>query len=101
MAVTQDNVIPLHDRIVVRADEEEKVSQGGILIAPVAKEKSVLGTVLAIGTGKHIDNGQFREIKVAVGDRVLFGKHAGEPIKLHDDSVIIMREDEVLAILRD
>jgi chaperonin GroES len=101
MAVTQENVIPLHDRIVVRQDPAESVTQGGILIAPVSKEKSVIGTVLAIGTGKHMDNGQFREIKVAVGDRVLYGKHAGEPIKLHDDEVIIMREDEVLAILRD
>lgn len=101
MAVTKDNIIPLHDRIVVRADEEEKVSQGGILIAPIAKEKSVLGTVLAVGTGKHMDNGQFREIKVAVGDRVLFGKHAGAPIKLYEDEVIIMKEEEVLAILKD
>ena len=101
MAVTQDNVIPLHDRIVVRQDPAESVTEGGILIAPVSKEKSVIGTVLAIGTGKYMDNGQFRAIKVAIGDKVLYGKHAGEPIKLHDDEVIIMREDEVLAILRD
>jgi chaperonin GroES len=101
MAVTKDNVIPLHDRIVVRQDEEEKVSAGGILIAPVATEKSVLGTVLAIGTGKYMDGGQFREIKVKIGDRIVFGKNAGAPIKLHDEEVIIMREDEVLAILKD
>ena len=101
MSVTQDNVTPLHDRIVVKPDEDEKVSAGGILIAPKATEKSVLGTVLAIGTGKYMDNGQFREIKVKVGDRIVFGKNAGAPIKLHGDEVVIMREEEVLAILKD
>lgn len=90
---------PLQDRIVVRRIEEEEKTAGGIVIPDQAKEKPIRGEVLAVGRGKILDNGDNRALEVAVGDTVLFGKYAGTEVKLDGKDVLVMREDDVLAVL--
>lgn len=94
------SIKPLHDRIAVKRVEEVKVTAGGIVLPGAAAEKPRRGHVVAIGTGKHLDSGVFREIQVAVGDEILFGAHAGGEVTIDGDTVIIMKEEEVLAIIR-
>ena len=90
---------PLHDRVVVKRLEEKEVVRGGILIPDTAKEKPQEGEVLAVGNGKILDNGTRVAMDVKVGDRILFGKYAGSEIKIDGEEYLIMREDDVLAIL--
>ncbi|MBI3896332.1 MAG: co-chaperone GroES [Acidobacteria bacterium] len=90
---------PLHDRVVVKRLEEKEVVRGGILIPDTAKEKPQEGEVLAVGNGKILDNGTRVPMDVKVGDRILFGKYAGSEIKIDGEEYLIMREDDVLAIL--
>ncbi len=90
---------PLHDRLVVRRMEEERTSQGGIVIPDTATEKPIRGEVIAIGNGKVLDSGDTRPLDVKVGDRVLFGKYAGTEVKLAGEELLVMREDDVMAVL--
>jgi len=92
-------VRPLHDRIVVRRIEEKETAKGGIIIPDTAKEKPQEGEVLAIGTGRILDDGKKLPLVVKVGDKILFGKYTGTEIKLEGEDVLILREDEVLAVL--
>ena len=90
---------PLHDRVVVKRLEEERKSAGGIVIPDNAAEKPDQGEVLAVGTGKILEDGKVRPLDVKVGDRILFGKYSGSEIKLDGLEYLIMREEEVLGIL--
>jgi chaperonin GroES len=92
-------VRPLHDRLVVRRIEEKETAKGGIIIPDTAKEKPQEGEVLAVGNGKLLDNGTKVGLDVKVGDKVLFGKYSGTDIRLEGEDVLILREDEVLAVL--
>ena len=90
---------PLHDRVIVKRLEEERVSAGGIVIPDSAAEKPVQGKVVAVGKGKILEDGNVRPLDVKVGDKILFGKYSGTDIKIDGEEVLILREDEVLAIL--
>jgi len=92
-------VRPLHDRMVVRRIEEKETAKGGIIIPDTAKEKPQEGEVLAVGNGKILDNGTKVALDVKVGDKILFGKYTGTEIKIDGEDVLILREDEVLAVL--
>ena len=92
-------VRPLHDRLVVRRIEEKETARGGIIIPDTAKEKPQEGEVLAVGNGKLLDNGTKVALDVKVGDKILFGKYSGTDIRLDGEDVLILREDEVLAVL--
>jgi chaperonin GroES len=92
-------VRPLHDRLVVRRIEEKETAKGGIIIPDTAKEKPQEGEVLAVGNGKILENGTKIALDVKVGDKILFGKYSGTEIKIDGDDVLILREDEVLAVL--
>ncbi len=93
------SIRPLHDRIVVKRLEEDQTTPGGIVIPDAAKEKPVKGEVVAIGNGKPLDNGEVRKLEVKVGDKVLFGKYAGNEIKLDGTDYLVLREDDVIAVL--
>jgi len=90
---------PLHDRVIVKRLDEEKTSPGGIVIPDTAKEKPVKGEVLAVGNGKLLENGDIRPLDVKVGDKVLFGKYSGTDVVLDDEELLVMREDDIMAIL--
>ncbi|PYQ49077.1 MAG: co-chaperone GroES [Acidobacteria bacterium] len=92
-------VRPLHDRLVVRRIEEKETARGGIIIPDTAKEKPQEGEVLGVGNGKVLDNGTKVALDVKVGDKILFGKYSGTDIRLEGEDVLILREDEVLAVL--
>jgi chaperonin GroES len=93
------NVRPLHDRLLVRRLEEKETAQGGIIIPDTAKEKPQEGEVLAAGNGKVLENGTKVALDVKAGDKILFGKYSGTEIKIDGQEVLILREDEVLAVL--
>jgi chaperonin GroES len=97
--MTGNKVRPLHDRIIVKRLAEEEVTKGGIIIPDSAKEKPIQGQVVAVGTGKLLENGKVRPLDVKPGDRIMFGKYSGSEIKVDGQEHLIMREDEVLAIL--
>ena len=92
-------VRPLHDRLLVRRLEEKETARGGIIIPDTAKEKPMEGKVLAVGNGRVLENGKRLALDVKVGDRILFGKYSGNEIKVEGEDVLIVREDEVLAIM--
>jgi len=92
-------VRPLHDRLLVRRIEETETAKGGIIIPDTAKEKPQKGEVLAVGNGKILDNGTKIPLDVQVGNKILFGKYTGTDIKIDGKEVLILREDEVLAVL--
>ena len=93
------NIKPLHDRVVIKRMEEEKLSAGGIVIPASATEKPLKGEVIAVGTGKVLDNGQVRAPQVKVGDKVLFGKYSGTEVKLDGVDLLVVKEDDLFAIL--
>ena len=93
------NVRPLHDRILIRRIEEKETVKGGIIIPDTAKEKPQEGQVLAVGNGKILENGTKVPLDVKVGDKILFGKYSGTDIKIDGQEYLILREDEVLAIV--
>ena len=93
------NIRPLHDRVVVKRTEEEKLSPGGIVIPDSATEKPMRGEVLAVGEGKLLDDGTVSALTLKKGDKILFGKYSGTEIKLDGEDIVVMREDDVLAIL--
>ena len=90
---------PLHDRLVVSRIEEKEAAKGGIIIPDSAKEKPQRGEVLAVGNGKILDDGKKLALDVKVGDKILFGKYSGTEIKIDGTDVLILREEEVLAVL--
>ena len=92
-------VRPLHDRLLVRRIEENDTAKGGIIIPDTAKEKPQKGEVLAVGNGKVLENGTKIAMDVQVGNKILFGKYTGTDIKIDGEEVLILREDEVLAVL--
>ena len=92
-------VRPLHDRLLVRRLEEKEPARGGIIIPDTAREKPMKGKVLAVGNGRVLENGKKLPLDVKVGDKILFGKYSGTEIKIDGEEVLIVREDEVLAIL--
>ena len=92
-------VKPLHDRVIVKRVEEEEKTKGGIIIPDTAKEKPVEGKVVAVGGGKLLDNGTKLPLEVKKGDRVLFAKYAGTDIKIDGEEHLIMREDDIIAIV--
>jgi chaperonin GroES len=90
---------PLADRVVVKRTKEEEKTKGGIIIPDSAKEKPVEGLVIAVGSGKALKDGKVRPLDVKAGDRVLFGKYSGTEVKLDGDEHVILREDDLLAVL--
>jgi chaperonin GroES len=93
------NIRPLHDRVIVRRMEEEKLSSGGIVIPDSAAEKPSKGEVLAAGTGKIMENGDVRPLDVKVNDKILFGKYSGTEIKVDGEDLLVMREEDILAVI--
>jgi chaperonin GroES len=91
---------PLHDRILVKRLEEQEVKKGGIIIPDTAKEKPQEGEVIAVGPGKRDEQGKLIPLGVKVGDKILFGKYSGSEVKLGDEEYLIMREEDVLGILK-
>ncbi len=92
-------VRPLHDRVLLKRLEQKEMVKGGIIIPDTAKEKPMEGEVIAVGPGKMMDDGKRAALDVKAGDRVLFGKYAGTEIKIDDEEYVIMREEEILAVL--
>jgi len=92
-------VRPLHDRLLVKRIEEEETTKGGLIIPDTAKEKPMEGKIIAVGKGKVDEDGNLRALDVHKGDRVLFGKYSGTEIQLEGDEHLIIREDDVLAVL--
>ena len=90
---------PLQDRIIVKRIEEEEKTKGGIIIPDSAKEKPMEGEVIAVGTGKVLDNGTKQPLEVKEGDRILFGKYAGTEVKIDGVEHLIMREDDILGVI--
>ena len=93
------NIRPLHDRVVIKRLEDEKTSPGGIVIPDSASEKPIQGEVLAVGNGKKLDSGDTQPMDVKVGDKVLFGKYSGTEVKLDGEELVVMREDDIMAVL--
>jgi chaperonin GroES len=90
---------PLHDRIILKRIEEKETVKGGIIIPDTAKEKPMEGEIISAGPGKMMEDGKRSPMDVKPGDRVLFGKYAGTEIKIDDEEYVIMREEEILAVL--
>ena len=93
------NLKPLHDRVIIKRMEEEKLSAGGIVIPDSATEKPIKGEIVAAGEGKPLDNGSVRALKVKAGDKVLFGKYSGTEVKVDGTEYLVVREDDIFAIL--
>jgi chaperonin GroES len=90
---------PLHDRVVVRRLESETTSAGGIVIPDSAKEKPIQGEVIAVGNGKVLEAGGTQPLDVKVGDKVLFGKYSGTEVKIGDEELLVMREEDIMGIV--
>ena len=90
---------PLHDRLIVARQEEERTTAGGIVIPDSATEKPIRGEVLAVGNGKILETGEVRPLDVKVGDTVLFGKYSGTEIKVQGEELLVMREEDVMAVI--
>ena len=90
---------PLHDRVIVRRLEEERKSAGGIVIPDSAKEKPVQGEVIAVGTGKILEDGKVRPLDVKAGDKILFGKYSGTEVRIGDEELLVMREEDIMGVV--
>ena len=90
---------PLYDRVIVKRLEENRSSPGGIVIPDTAAEKPVQGRILAVGKGKILENGAVRPCDVKVGDKILFGKYTGTEVKVEGDDLVVMREEDVMAVI--
>jgi chaperonin GroES len=90
---------PLHDRVIVKREAEERKSPGGIVIPDTAAEKPIFGKVLAVGKGKILENGTVRPLDLKVGDKILFGKYSGTEVKMDGDEIVVMREEDVMAVI--
>ena len=93
------NIRPLHDRVVVRRMDEERMTSAGIVIPDSATEKPIQGEILAVGNGKILDNGEVRPLDVKVGDKVLFGKYSGTEVKLDGNDYLVMREEDIMGVI--
>ena len=93
------NIRPLQDRIIVKRIEEEEKTKGGIIIPDSAREKPMEGEVISVGSGKVLENGSKQPMEVKKGDRILFGKYSGTEVKIDGIEHLIMREDDILAIV--
>ncbi|NOL48805.1 co-chaperone GroES [Pelistega europaea] len=89
---------PLQDRVIIKRVDNKKTTESGIILAGSAEEKQDLGEVLAVGPGKKADNGQIIPVDLKVGDKVLFGKYAGQSVKVDGEELLVIREDEILAV---
>jgi chaperonin GroES len=90
---------PLHDRVIVKREDDERKSPGGIVIPDTATEKPMKGRVIAVGKGKILESGEIRPLDVKIGDKVLFGKYSGTEVKMDGDDVLVMREEDIMAII--
>jgi chaperonin GroES len=90
---------PLHDRVVIRRTEDERTSPGGIVIPDTAAEKPIRGVVVAVGKGKILESGEIRALDLKKGDKVLFGKYTGTEVKVDGQELLVMREDDVMAVI--
>ncbi|TDI93269.1 MAG: co-chaperone GroES [Gammaproteobacteria bacterium] len=95
------NIRPLHDRVVVRRLDEETMTSGGIVLPDSAAEKPSQGEVLAVGTGKVLDNGEVRAMDVKVGDKIIFGQYGGSTVKIDEEELLILTESEIFGVLED
>ena len=95
------SIRPLYDRVIVQRIEDERTTAGGIVIPDNAAEKPMRGQVIAVGTGKVLDNGTVRPLAVKVGDKVLFGKYTGTEIKVAGEEAVVMREDDIMAVVTE
>jgi chaperonin GroES len=93
------NLRPLHDRVIVKRLDQETKTASGLIIPDAAAEKPDQGEVLAVGNGKVQDNGTVRALEVKVGDRVLFGKYSGQAVKVDGEELLVMREEDIMAVL--
>lgn len=90
---------PLHDRIIVKRVEQQRTTASGIVIPDAAAEKPEQGEVLAVGSGRQLQDGSVRPLQVKTGERVLFGKYAGQTVKIDGEELLVMREEDVLAVI--
>jgi chaperonin GroES len=90
---------PLHDRVIVKRSEEERTSPGGIVIPDTATEKPIRGEVVAVGRGKILENGETRPLDVKAGDKILFGKYSGTEVKVDGQDLLVMREEDIMAVI--
>nr|VFJ75355.1 MAG: chaperonin GroES [Candidatus Kentron sp. FW] len=95
------NIRPLHDRVIVKRIEEERTSPGGIVIPDTATEKPIQGEVTAVGKGKILEKGDIRPLDIKIGDKVLFGKYSGTEVKIGGEELLVMREEDIMAIIED
>ena len=93
------NIRPLHDRVIVKRMEEERTSPGGIVIPDTATEKPIRGEITAVGPGKILENGSVRALDVKIGDEVLFGKYSGTEVKVDGDDLLVLREEDIMAVV--
>jgi chaperonin GroES len=93
------SIRPLHDRVVVRRLDQEVTSPGGIVIPDSAKEKPSEGEIVSVGNGKISENGEVRPLDVKPGDKVLFGKYSGTEVKIDGEELLVMREDDIMAVI--
>ncbi len=93
------NIRPLHDRLVVKREAEERKSPGGIVIPDTATEKPVFGKVIAVGKGKVLETGEIRALDLKVGDKILFGKYSGTEVKVNGEELVVMREEDVMGVV--
>ncbi|NCX94465.1 MAG: co-chaperone GroES [Gammaproteobacteria bacterium] len=93
------NIRPLHDRVLVERDESETKTAGGIVIPDSATEKPIQGKVIAVGKGKILESGNVRPLDIKVGDRVLFGKYAGNEVKVGGKTYLMMREEDIMGVV--
>ncbi len=101
MASGKMKVIPLLDRVLVKQDDEPQKTEGGIFLPETAKEAPQWGTVVRVGPGKVLDNGEKRAMTVKEGDKVIFGKYSGSKVKIGQDELLFMREEDIMAVLED
>jgi chaperonin GroES len=90
---------PLHDRVIIKRMEEERLSAGGIVIPDSATEKPIKGEVVAVGTGKILEDGKVRPLAVKAGDKVMFGKYSGTEVKVDGVELLVMREEDLIAVI--
>jgi chaperonin GroES len=90
---------PLHDRVIIKRTEEDRISAGGIVIPDTAAEKPVRGEVIAVGNGKILEDGSVRPIAVKAGDKVLFGKYSGTEVKIDGQELLVMREEDIMGVI--
>ncbi|BDT60775.1 MAG: co-chaperone GroES [Janthinobacterium lividum] len=93
------NLRPLHDRVIVKRLDQETKTASGLIIPDAAAEKPDQGEILAVGNGKVQENGQVRPLEVKVGDRVLFGKYSGQAVKVDGQELLVMREEDIMAVV--